>query len=152
LEITKKTANECANFVADTLKPVLRLNDWTFDWRFEQMDRSSDHSVTMGQAHVDYNRLEVVIFVDTFRHEDDFVEFMDTLRHEVLHATHFMWSRAINIFREMVPEGFEELAAAYWADACEEHVAYLGRILDSLGYDVDSLAQRFVSTLVEQAE
>jgi len=116
------------------------------------MDRHAEGSVTMGQAHVDYNRLEVVIFVDTFRHEDDFVEFVDTLRHEVLHATHFMWSRAINIFREMVPDGFEALAAAYWADACEEHVAYFGRILDTLGYDVETLAEGFTARLAEQAK
>ena len=151
MEITKRTATDCAVHITEALKPVLKLHDWDIIWRFEQMDRLAEGSVQLGQAHVDYNHLKLIIYVDTFRHEDDFTDFVDTLRHELLHATHFMWTRALTAFREMLPQEYEKIAAAHWADACEEHVAYFGRVLDGLGYHVDALATSFVDTLAENA-
>ena len=151
MEITKKTANDCANHITDLLKPVLKLDDWRFDWRWEQMDRLSEGEVQYGAAHVGYNDLQAIIFVDTSRHEDDFTEFVDTIRHEMLHSTHFMWSRFINMLQQMLPEEHMGIAGTAWRDACEEHVAYTGRILDNLGYSVEELATSCLVMLAEKA-
>lgn len=139
LEITKSNANKCAEIVTETLKPVLRLENWKVKWRFESLDTIESGDILIGKAAMDYNHLRLEIHVDTFRHNDDLEDFVDTLRHEICHATHFMWSRLFVKFLDAFEEQGRSTFKSLWNDAAEQHVAYMGQLLDAVGYSIGDL-------------
>lgn len=143
MELTKKTATECIESITAVLKPVVGLDDWDFNWIFEQMDANDNGTVPLGHAKVDYSHSRVVIFLDIGRHDENLEDLVDTIRHEVLHATHFMWNRAITLASRMLPEGSGEVMEAVWNDAVEEHVTYMSHFLDRIGFSVPELMKHF---------
>lgn len=141
-EITKELAREYADYVTEALRPVLRLHDWRFDWKFSQMD-SNGHEVQLGEAHVDYTRGRTTIFIDVTRHEDDLESLIETLMHEVMHTTHHMWSRAVQMVDPIIPAEVDKVAHIHWSDAAEEHVTWVSHVISRFGFSAKDLIEGF---------
>lgn len=139
MEITKATATKCAKAVTEILKPILGLENWHVTWKFEAMLENKRGEVPLGSSAMDYAGSKLMITVDPLRHDEDFEDFIDTLRHELLHATHFMWSRYHRSLISMIDEQSHGLLEPFWIDACEEHVAFMGRMLDRMGFSSPDL-------------
>lgn len=139
MEITKTVASKCAEKVSEILKPVLGLENWKITWRFESIGETEPGEAALGAAVTDYTGFKLLVSVDPLRHDEDFEDFIDTLRHELLHATHFMWNRYYRSLTAMVDKSSHGFIEPFWVDACEEHVSFMGRMLDRMGFSAHDL-------------
>lgn len=109
------------------------------------MDRLNNGATMYGKAGVDYAHRRGLLVLDPTRHNDNVAEFVDTVRHELLHLTHFMWFRYEKFVTEAMPENLVDFMRSHFEDACEEHVSQWERFLDTIGYSVEDIVDMLVS-------
>lgn len=123
-----------------TFQRALHLNNWHFHFVYGPITVEGER--VMGRCATSPERYDCTIELDPQQHDDD-EEFVDTLRHEMLHVLHADMQTLRRCLHELLSEGDFKIVAELENLACERIVSHLEFMLDhGLGLKPEAMVQR----------